>query len=407
MENKGFYLNALPPGGEVTLLAVVAEKAVRPKRNFGVYLHLRLADRTGELDAKVWERPEEIARLCERGQVVKVRGMLEQYNDQPQLVVTKIRRCEPEEFRPGDFYASSEQDPEVMYGQLLSYIEMVQRPALRELLRAIVGDPAINTKLRVAPAALKIHHAFRSGLIEHIVSVCELCTLLAGKYPRLQLDWLIAGAILHDVGKIETLEIAGLRFDYTARGQLVEHITLGLEILERYAATQTDFPAEIKTVLQHLIVSHHGDLDKGALRLPMMPMNTDERVREAYNDEARKTGFDGGFVMSPEGPTFVHVADDPDKAWAEIGPYLLYETQTYASYQTPGQHSTPRVDARTVDDLRRAEQIWVGTPDEITARAQALPPTAALNFNPLAGGLPPDLAWASLELFTARVLPRL
>jgi 3'-5' exoribonuclease len=271
VESKGFYLNALPPGGEVTLLAVVAEKAVRPKRNSGVYLHLRLADRTGELDAKVWERPEETAQVCERGQVVKVRGVLEQYNDQPQLVVTKIRRCEPEEFRPEDFYASSEQDPEVMYGQLLSYIEMVERPALRELLRAIVGDPGISAKLKVAPAALKIHHAFRSGLIEHIVSLCELGTLLAGKYPRLQLDWLIAGAILHDVGKIETLEMAALRFDYTARGQLVEHITLGLEILERYTTKQVDFPVEIKTVLQHLIVSHHGDLDKGALRLPMMP----------------------------------------------------------------------------------------------------------------------------------------
>jgi 3'-5' exoribonuclease len=271
METKGFYLNALPPAGEVTLLAVVTDKAVRPKRNSGVYLHLRLADRTGELDAKVWEHPEEIARLFERGQVVKVRGMLEQYNDQPQLVVTRIRRCEREEFRPEDFYASSEQDPEVMYGQLLSYVEMVERAALRELLRAIVGDPVINAKLRVAPAALKIHHAFRSGLIEHIVSVCELGTLVAGKYQRLQLDWLIAGAILHDIGKIETLEIAGLRFDYTARGQLVEHITLGLEILERYTAKQADFPADMKTALQHLIVSHHGDLDKGALRLPMMP----------------------------------------------------------------------------------------------------------------------------------------
>src|SRR5574340_1832364 len=100
----------------------------RPKKTAGVYLHVRLADRTGELDAKVWEHPEEMARMFERDQVVKVRGILEQYNDQPQLVVTKIRPCEPGEFRPEDFYASSEQDPEVMYGQLLSYVEMVERP---------------------------------------------------------------------------------------------------------------------------------------------------------------------------------------------------------------------------------------------------------------------------------------
>ncbi len=318
MENKGFYLNALPPGGEVTLLAVVTEKTVRPKRNSGVYLHLRLADRTGELDAKVWEHPEEIARMFERDQVVKVRGMLEQYNDQPQLVVTKIRRCEPEEFRPEDFYANSEQDPEVMYGQLLSYVEMVERPTLRELLRAIVSDPVINAKLKVAPAALKIHHAFRSGLIEHIVSVCELGTLLAGKYPRLQLDWLIAGAILHDLGKIETLEITGLRFDYTARGQLLEHITLGLEILERYTAKQTGFPVEIKTVLQHLIVSHHGDLDKGALRLPMMPESMvlnlmdllDARMQQAFHliDQAPAEEEFTGYVPSLGRQLFRHFA---------------------------------------------------------------------------------------------------
>src|SRR5689334_17372359 len=99
METKGYYLNALPAEGEVTLLAVVTEKELRPKRSAGTYLHVRLADRTGELDAKVWERPDEMARAFERDQVVKVRGTLERYNEKPQLVITKIRRCEPEEFR--------------------------------------------------------------------------------------------------------------------------------------------------------------------------------------------------------------------------------------------------------------------------------------------------------------------
>jgi alkanesulfonate monooxygenase SsuD/methylene tetrahydromethanopterin reductase-like flavin-dependent oxidoreductase (luciferase family) len=143
------------------------------------------------------------------------------------------------------------------------------------------------------------------------------------------------------------------------------------------------------------------------LRLPMMPMNTDPALHAAYAEEAERIGFEGGFVMVPEGPTFIHVTDDPERAWADLAPHLLYETQTYASFQTPGQHSTPRVDARTVDDLRRAAQIWVGTPEDILARARDLAPMAALNFNPLAGGVPPDLAWASLELFAAKVLPAL
>ena len=138
----------------------------------------------------------------------------------------------------------------------------------------------------------------------------------------------------------------------------------------------------------------------------MMPMNTDPVLHTAYREEADRIGFTGGFVMVPEGPTFLHVTDDPDRSWAEIAPYLLYETQTYASFQTPGQHSTPRVDADTVEDLKRADQIWVGTPDQILGRARELGPMAALNFHPLAGGLPPDLAWASLELFADQGAPR-
>jgi alkanesulfonate monooxygenase SsuD/methylene tetrahydromethanopterin reductase-like flavin-dependent oxidoreductase (luciferase family) len=143
------------------------------------------------------------------------------------------------------------------------------------------------------------------------------------------------------------------------------------------------------------------------LRLPMLPMNTDQAVRDAYFDEATKIGFEGGLVLEPVGPTFVHVADDPEKAWAEIGPYVLYEAQTYASFQTPGQHSTPGVHAESVDDLKRSPQYVVGTPEDVVERLRVVPPTGAIVFNPLAGGLPPALAWPSLELFAAKVLPLL
>ena len=109
--------------------------------------------------------------------------------------------------------------------------------------------------------------------------------------------------------------------------------------------------------------------------------------------------------METVGPTFVHVADDPERAWAEIGPYVLYEAQTYASYQTPGQHSTPGVKAETVDDLRASPQFVVGTPEQVRARLEQVPPDGSVTFSPLAGGLPPDLAWASLELFASQVMP--
>lgn len=240
------------------------------------------------------------------------------------------------------------------------------------------------------------------------VRLAEQLAVIDNAFPgRL---WTVLGAGY----RVDEFEMAGV--DHARRGQLLEEY-VGVMLK---AWTGEPFEWQGRTIRvtplpatkPHPTVLVGGGVPAAArraarLRLPMMPMNADEIVRDAYHEEAAKIGFDGGFVMSPSGPTFVHVTDDPDKTWHEIAPYLLYETQTYASFQTPGQHSTPRVDAETVDDLEAAPQIWVGTPDEIVEKAAALPPTAALNFNPLAGGLPPDLAWASLELFDARVRPRL
>lgn len=143
------------------------------------------------------------------------------------------------------------------------------------------------------------------------------------------------------------------------------------------------------------------------LGLPMLPMDNTPQLQEWYDDEAAKHGKTGGFVMIPSGPTFVHVTEDPERTWAEIGEYVLYEAQTYASFQTDGQKSLPTIYATSVDDLKSSPQIVVGTPAEVIERAQALGPMGSLTFNPLCGGLPPDLAWASLELFAAEVLPHL
>jgi len=247
MENKGPFINELPQSGEVTLLAVVLEKDLRPKRNGGFFLALRFADRSGELDGKVWESPEIVSQSFERDDVVKVRGTVEVYNDKPQLIVNRIRRCDPKEYSAADFYASSTRDPEEMFGELQGFVAMVRDDALRKLLDSIVNDPAIGGRLKSAPAALKIHHAFRGGLLEHILSLCNLAVAQCAHYPRLNLDLLIAGAILHDLGKIETLELTGVRFAYTTRGQLIEHVTLGLEILERHASRIHEFPIELKT----------------------------------------------------------------------------------------------------------------------------------------------------------------
>jgi 3'-5' exoribonuclease len=269
MEEKGHFMNVLPDSGMVTLLAVVRERELRPKRSGGVYLHLLLGDKTGEIQGRVWDDAEEIARLFEAGDVVKVRGTLERYNGKSQLIVQRIRRCQEEEFDESDFCPVSERHPDEMLAELHSNVERVRSEPLRSLLRRMLGNEDLVRALRVTPGAMRLHHAYRGGLLQHILSVISLASKLTEHYPRLGLDLLVAGAILHDIGKIEELT-AARRLGYSTRGQLVGHVALGLEILERHVAGLEDFPLALKTLLQHLIVSHHGEVEKGALREPML-----------------------------------------------------------------------------------------------------------------------------------------
>ena len=240
------------------------------------------------------------------------------------------------------------------------------------------------------------------------IRIAEQIAVIDNAFPgRL---WTVFGAGY----RVEEFEMAGV--EHAQRGKILEAQLAAM--LQAWTGEPFEWQGRavrvtpVPATLPHPTVLVGGGVPAAArraarLRLPMMPMNADPAVTAAYREEAARVGFDGGFVLVPEGPTFVHVTADPARAWDELAPYLLYETRTYASFQTAGQHSLPRVDAETVDDLRRAAQLWVGTPDDILARARDLGPTAALNFHPLAGGLPPELAWASLELFASEVLPAL
>src|SRR6266702_3692609 len=205
MTEKGCYIDSLPGTGLVTFLALVKEKEIRPKRAGGWYLYLLLGDRTGEIDAKVWDKPQEIAALFERDDIVKVRGTIELYNEHPQLIVQRIRRCEAGEFQESDFCPASARDPEEMFAELRGFVESVANEHVRALLQSILDDPTIVSALKVAPAAMRLHHAYRAGLLDHSLALCELAEVLVQKYPRLKRDWLIAGAILHDIGKTEEL----------------------------------------------------------------------------------------------------------------------------------------------------------------------------------------------------------
>ncbi|HET9728940.1 MAG TPA: LLM class flavin-dependent oxidoreductase [Acidimicrobiia bacterium] len=256
-----------------------------------------------------------------------------------------------------------------------------------------------QARVMVSASILPLHDPIR---------IAEQIAVIDNAFPgRL---WVVFGAGY----RVEEFEMAGL--EHAARGRILEeHVETVLEALsgddfEWRGRNVRVTPKPITDPRRMLFIG--GGVPAAArraarLKLPMFPMNDDQVVRDAYFDEAKKVGFTTGFVLEPTGPTFVHVTDDPDKTWSEIGDYLLYEAQTYSSFQTPGQHSTPKVDAQSIDDLKASPQYVVGTPDDVVKRLRTVPDTGGIVFNPLAGGLPPAVAWPSLELFAQKVLPQL
>ena len=267
---KEIYVSDLQPNQIITSTFLVQAKDVRFKKTGEGYLSLSLSDKTGEVEAKIWENVEEFAPLFERDDFIKVKGAVQVFRKKPQLTVHKLRRLEETEVDLGDFFPQSARDPEEMWQELEAVVAAIQNPHLGALLSKIIGDPEIAARLRQAPAAKTLHHAYIGGLLEHILSLCRLAKLVLQNYPGLDEDLVIAGVLLHDLGKIYELSYAR-SFGYTSDGQLLGHMILEIEILHKKLADMPDFPRPLQTLLEHLIISHHGQYEFGSPKLPMFP----------------------------------------------------------------------------------------------------------------------------------------
>jgi 3'-5' exoribonuclease len=201
------------------------------------------------------------------GDIVKAQAVLGAYNGAPQLTVSRLRKATADEITPEDYLPRSDRDPAVLLSELEAAAEGIRQPHLRRLLQDLLADPVTRTALTSAPAAKAIHHAVLGGLLEHTVSVVGLCRLLADYYPPVNRDLLVAGAILHDLGKIRELCWDRV-FEYTDVGRLLGHITLGVLLVEERIRAIPDFPADLANSLLHCILSHHGELEWGSPKRP-------------------------------------------------------------------------------------------------------------------------------------------
>lgn len=267
---KSPYISELEPNQTITGVFLVSHKDVRQKKSGEPYLSLTLSDRTGDLDAKMWDNAAEALDTFERDSFVRVKGLLQVFQNRHQLTVHKIHPVPDSEVESSDYFPVSKRDRDEMFRELEGWIAGIANPHLKALLEAIFADPKVALAYRTAPAAKSVHHNWIGGLIEHVLSLCHLAKFTAAHYPGIDLDLLLAGVILHDLGKIHELSYTR-SFSYTSQGQLLGHIVIGARMVEEKIATFADFPAPLHQLLLHMILSHHGQLEFGSPKIPLFP----------------------------------------------------------------------------------------------------------------------------------------
>ena len=250
---------------------LVLAKQQRTTKQNKAYLNLTLGDKTGPIEARVWELADpRIARDFEPGDVVKLRGLVSRYQEQAQVKVDQLRKAQPGEADKLDMLPSTTRDVDELWKQLEATVASLANQDLKRMLTTLLRDADLAQAYREAPAARQLHHAWLGGLLEHVTSLLGLAERVAAHYPLLDRDLLVTGVILHDIGKIRELAW-DTSFEYTVEGVLLGHIQMGVDLVEKTIAALPGFPDRLRTLVLHMILSHHGKLEFGSPKLPMIP----------------------------------------------------------------------------------------------------------------------------------------
>jgi 3'-5' exoribonuclease len=253
----------------ITAFFLVHAKELRNTKEGKPYLRLELGDRTGTVEARMWTKFESAAQDVARDDFIKVEARVELYRDRPQLALIQLRKAKPDEIELIDYLPHTKQDVEKMWAELLDYGSSIGNLWLQKLVAMILNDPSVAPRYKKAPAAKTMHHAYIGGLLEHVVGLCGLAKQVVAHYSELDVDLLLTAAILHDVGKLDEL-CYERAIGYTTHGQLLGHIVMELETVLRAMDKIPGFPPQLKTVVQHVLISHHGEYEFGSPKLPMI-----------------------------------------------------------------------------------------------------------------------------------------
>jgi len=264
---KKIYINQIKERDRVESIFLVRDKITAMAKNGKPYMTLKMMDRTGEVEGRIWDQVDQFSALFGKDDFILVNAKASVYMGKMQLIVQDVKKIQEELVDLGDFLPVSSRSAVEMRNELDSILESITNPHIDALLRAFFDDPNFFTLYSRAPAAKAMHHAFLGGLLEHSLAVVALANDVAARYSQVNRDLLICGALLHDVGKVSELSYQR-SFDYTDEGKLLGHIVIGVQMIDDRIRDLIDFPQELSMLIKHLLLSHHGQYDYGSPKRP-------------------------------------------------------------------------------------------------------------------------------------------
>jgi 3'-5' exoribonuclease len=294
------FVNQLKKGHAVESIFLVKEKSLTRTKTGNPYLSLHLADRTGELEGRIWENALDFDTLFAKNDFIKVRAEVDEFQGTLQLRILKLKKCEESEVLLDDFLPKTPFNIEKMFSEIKNIASKVRQPYLQKLLEAFFTDEDFVRKFKMAPAAKGVHHVYIGGLLEHTLSVVQLTLLIGPRYKGINQDLLIASGILHDIGKVAELTF-GRAFDYTDSGRLLGHIILTVEMVDEKIRAIRGFPETLALSLKHNLLSHHGEYTFGS---PKLPMTLEALLLHQIDDlDAKVNGFLSWIEKEKEDPS--------------------------------------------------------------------------------------------------------
>ena len=278
---KSVFVDQLKQGERVDEQFLVKSARLSETKAGKPYLILAVMDRSGDISGPIWDRALEVQNICNPGEIVRVTGLVQSYRDSLQLKIDSVLSVPRSAVELGDYFPASPKNRQEMADELQLLLRTIKNPHIKKLLNYFFDKSDWWPKFQEAPAAKGIHHAYIGGLLEHSLSVAQLCHFMAEHYEGVDHSLLLAGALLHDIGKLEELKTESGVIEYSVAGRLKGHLVIGSEMVSEVAGRIKDFPKELLSQLQHLILSHHGRQEFGS---PTVPMTVEAFVLSFVDD---------------------------------------------------------------------------------------------------------------------------